>query len=162
MTNSAAAGATGAQAAAQTIANIQAVKAQTAKTNAETNQVTLESALRVKQLQLQNALTNISAQWADQEHLVKNQLDRAELFSKGKYNDLAEQIYAAQLEQLRANILGTTTSAREASARTDLLRLERPEAENRARAQGSWYMKHFAPYVNNAAKAVDTINRVIR
>lgn len=131
-------------------ANRELTKAQTAKTAAEAQFTAAEAEARIRDL---NTRADVSASnardlettrhWRNKEQQYRT----AEQYWRGRWlNDT----YGQRREELAAHIDGLRSNARESTSRAVLNELGQPEARNRARAEGSYWKKQWAPYINDA------------
>lgn len=134
-------------------ANRELLRAQTAKTVAESNQIQLESVDRVNDLRQR---ANLSSTTAKQSELM-GPFARAHTGTQADLtNEQAkteEQLRPIRGEALKAEIKRNISNAREADAREILETLRTPEALNLMRTQSTWWKKHVSPYLNDAKSA---------
>jgi hypothetical protein len=150
MQNSAAALKGSAGAAAQTFQTVQQqaaatkqIEANTNLTDAQTRQLNIESADRLRELQTRIAATSTNAQ----------SLNTLREFQSRNLNtdlDFKVQSFATRLEQLKQDINNSMASARDTTATATLKELAQPDARNAAKAAMNWYGRNLTPYLTNA------------
>lgn len=168
--NSIGQGVSSASSAATTMSNIAATNAQAEKTRAEASQISLESALRVRELEGRAGLVNSHAQFARdtmgsrvEQQFAQTLRERAGVQTEVERasglrwdNAFAASTFGARQEQLKALTQSYLTNAQESSQRTELLKLDVPGARNRANAESSLIKKHVSPYLNDGKSVVRT------
>lgn len=170
MQNTQAGAAGAARGAAQTfqemqtnVANREAIRATTAKTQAEAEQIRLESLARVQELQARTRQLSTSA--SQTETLTPKLAE--ELQSRAAHGwmqrDVAEQqakfltdTQALRIAELRSNIDTNIAHARESNSREIMNRLQHPRLKNVADQQDTWWMRNISPYLNDARSAATT------
>lgn len=157
MTNTLAGSGNNARAAATTYQEVQnlaaqreATRAQTAKTSAEANQITIESAARLAELKARAKATATNAEWLDKTFADRHYGLQQDNFAKERENKFGDQAFGLRLAQLRALINATVSNARESNSRATLNELRRAEEHNKAARQGDWWKRIITPYLNDA------------
>lgn len=148
--------------AAQTIASAQALKAQTqadiamkaAQTNftdAQAQQIRLESAARLATLQQGIKLSSAQTARTKMETLEK-QLDTSFKSSTWEQRVVRENLTP---DMMRAEIRARTLE-------NVLLRLAQPQAQNRAAAESSWFKREISPFLSDARSLFNIVNPFVR
>lgn len=159
---------------AQSIQTAQAqrenIKAQTAQTMAQTQQIQLESAARVQELNARvNGLTLSNAKqtaeqpyWADDINArIRNTIAGTELTRRRGVtvdyeNNLWNATQGLRVAQLRADIRNTLASASDREANAALANLEIPGARNAANAENTMWGRVIRPYIGDARTLLET------
>lgn len=131
-------------------ANRELTKAQTAKTAAEAQYTAAEAEARIRDL---NTRADVSASNARDLETTRDARNKEQQYRTGTAywtNRWLNDSYGARREELRAHIDGLRSNARESTSRAVLHELEQPGARNRARAEGSYWKKTWAPYMTDA------------
>lgn len=148
--NSAAAAASTYQALEMTAAQKRNIDAQTANTDANTQQLQLESLARLKDLEASaysKTMTGSSA--ADRTH--------QDILESTQRMDQSAQSFALRLQQLRADINASLSTARERNASATIQELNKPGAENVAESAKTWWGRNVRPYLNDAKHAASVL-----
>lgn len=156
----------------QTQAGVAKTRADTKLTEAQANQLNLESAGRVAELQARASLTGTNARFANETFT-----DRASTISNNQLSTLYSQrlgqvnlerglrgwerdrdvIWPLAVEQLRQNLTATIASTRNVNATARLSELAEPTAENMARMAKTAWGKNVSPFLSDA----NTIARML-
>lgn len=136
--------AAGAAATYSTMAATKNTEANTAKTTAEANQINIESAERLKEVQTRNALNRVTG--------ANLELQGTSLTWANRF---AEQTFATRIEQLKRDIELAITSSRDKTASAVLQELQQPAAANAAAAAKTWFGRNISPFMTDAKGAAD-------
>lgn len=124
----------------QAKADVENKKAMTANMQMDTYQRVLESQARLQEIQARANTTGAQG--------VKLTFESDWQKRQNEWWDLTPE---QRLNLLQADIEQRRGAAKQSASAAELLRLQKPEAENIANAQSGWYMKYFAPYIPSAA-----------
>lgn len=138
---------------AQTAADIAVKAAQAERTSAETQQLRLESLLRVKALE-----AGLKESSARSVHLgTQSDLARSQKFKTDYEGSIAGIEHRFRSETLGSDIERSllTPDALRAEIRnrflqSTLMQLAVPEASNRAAMQGTWFKRYISPFISDA------------
>jgi hypothetical protein len=135
-------------------ANRKNIEAQTAKTNAEKNQLNIESAARLDDIIQHARATAMNAKtnsWGVEQ----------EIRNKQQAYDQSAQSFAVRMQQLFAALDATQATASNTRADTLLKNFAAPEAKNRAGAANTWFGRTIAPYITHAGQASGIMKNVV-
>lgn len=137
------------------------IRAQASKSEAEANQIRLESAARLVEVQERGALANASANNIRQlfpalyrEHTARGELSEAQW-------KLLMQTLPLHVANMRAVGARETASARNLNASALLSELLAPGARNRAAAESSWWKRVISPYLNDAGSITRLVPKIL-
>lgn len=132
---------------AQSISNMRAqgasIRAQTAKTQAEADQIRLESRARLDELLTRASLQNTNANNIQQMFPFLS----SESTSRRIQN---EALLPLRMELMRSQILREGASARDLSATALMKNLSLPALRNSAAVQDTWFKRFVSPFINDA------------
>lgn len=137
----------------QTAADVELKRAAADKTAAEANQIKLESALRVQDLQANVTATQAQGRLTDRTALLREiEMNRAkETFEADvEAGRMQPRMMAQRMEETRARIGLMSQAQLESSVRTHLGELAIPQAGNKAAAESTWWKKYVAPFLSDA------------
>lgn len=156
-----------ATAVAEAVARVQNTKAQTAATEAQTNQLNLESVARLAEITARaNAMSHSDARaeklfrWDDMAAKGRAEQERAGGIRANYLLPYAEEEQKLLLDEIRQAIRTSATSAAEASSRTAMNRLELPGMRNRAESENTWFGRYIRPYENDARTASQILSDI--
>lgn len=141
MQNAAAAFKGSAQGAATTYTNMAATAAQIRNTEAQTKQLNIESIARLDQLKASTQLSGAQAVKAQFEGGLANEQRRREYYENQFKGGEGSAYWAARLEQIKADIANTLSSARASTAGAQLQELNLPH---------DWWKKNVSPFAADA------------
>lgn len=138
---------------AQTAADVAVKAAQAERTSAETQQLRLESLLRVKALEA--GLKESSARSVNlgaQSDLAKSQKFKTDYEGShaGINYRLAERLFDARLEEGLLGPDALRAEIRNRFLQSTLMNLAVPEASNRAAMQSTWFKRYISPFISDA------------
>lgn len=138
---------------AQTAADVAVKAAQVDRTQAETNQIRLESALRVKALEA--GLKESSARTVlagDQAALSRSQKFKTDYEGSiaGIEHRFRERTFGADVEKALLGPDALRAEIRNRFLQSTLMNLAVPEAANRAAMQGTWFKRYISPFISDA------------
>lgn len=121
--------------------------ANTKKTLAEANQVSIESNARIRQADA------IAGNLAFNNAFTEQQTRR-----EGRSNDILERLAAERIEAMKADFNFSISNAAEKKADALLAQLRIPGAQNAANAEKTWFKKNVSPFFNDAG----SLSRIAR
>lgn len=172
-----------ARGAAQTYSEIQSAavareqqQANVELTKAQTHQLEIESAARAADIQAQADLSTTNARFAADTYTsrlegqaagvdltrVQAQLTRLQQMTQQQINAFGAQTWALRVNQLKAQINQTLSSARESNAQALLNEYGQFGAKNKAKAEQGWFKKYVAPYLTDASTAAAAVTKAIK
>lgn len=149
-----AAGAVGAFNDARTAISQRAqIEANTKNTEAQTQQLKIESEERLRDLQIRNTIGSTNARQLDQSLGLDRQLKAQEIRKAGLEGAFLEQTYPLRFKQTSASLDSTLAAIRYTNAQSILSELGQSEARNRAFSNDTWFGKNVRPYISDAKAA---------
>ena len=155
-----AAGSSAGAVASQSSADVLLKHATAQRTTAEARQIGLESALRVKQLELGNKATSAQTTLTDRTSLLRElevSLMSATWEAQVAAGRMKPEVMAAEMANLRQQLKNLSADEILKRVQAHMIGLDIPRATNEARAQGSWWKRNIAPYLNDARSTYKSI-----
>lgn len=136
-------------------------------TDAQTNQLNLESAARLAEVEARaNAMSNTDARaqklfrWDEIAAKGRAEQERAGGIAANYRLPYVEEREQALLAEIRQSIATSAANAREAASRTEMNRLELPGMRNRAASENTWWAQKIRPYENDARTAAQIFSDI--
>lgn len=144
-------------AAQSAIAQRRQMDAATSNTQAQTNQIKIESEERLRDLQLRNRMSATTARQLDTSLGLDRRLKAETAGKTAQERMFLEQSYPARLKQAGADVDATLADIRYKNAQSLLADLEAPDARNRALSADTWLGRNLRPWMSDAHSASNVL-----
>lgn len=151
-------------AVATAVAQRRNIDAQTSKTQAEANQLRIESEERLRDLAGRAKISASTAAQIDKALGIERELNSARAQNtaedtRGKWyaNNFAAQTIHDRIKQVGLGLDDTVSQIRYRNAMALLAELQTPDARNRALSADTWVGKNLRPWINDASGAARAI-----